>query len=193
MNKPFELNGSLQDAVANYSKSIARAAFTYLKNTADAEDITQEVFLALLEKQPHFESEEHLKAWLLRVAINKSKNALKSGWFTRTQPLFEALPALSPQENEVLSCVLSLDEKYRIPIHLFYYEGYSIEEIGKILRLNPATVGTRLARGRALLKKNDWKHRLKEQLLHCSQKNFVLFSHRQKFQFHRNRKNYLSI
>ena len=62
MNKPFELNGSLQDAVANYSKSIARAAFTYLKNTADAEDITQEVFLALLEKQPHFESEEHLKA-----------------------------------------------------------------------------------------------------------------------------------
>ena len=153
VNKPFELNGSLQDAVANYSKSIARAAFTYLKNTADAEDITQEVFLALLEKQPHFESEEHLKAWLLRVAINKSKNALKSGWFTRTQPLFEALPALSPQENEVLSCVISLDEKYRIPIHLFYYEGYSIEEIGKILRLNPATVGTRLARGRALLKK----------------------------------------
>lgn len=73
VNKPFELNGSLQDAVANYSKSIARAAFTYLKNTADAEDITQEVFLALLEKQPHFESEEHLKAWLLRVAINKSK------------------------------------------------------------------------------------------------------------------------
>ena len=64
---------SLQDAVANYSKSIARAAFTYLENTADAEDITQEVFLALLEKQPHFESEEHLKAWLLRVAINKSK------------------------------------------------------------------------------------------------------------------------
>lgn len=93
------------------------------ENTADAEDITQEVFLALLEKQPHFESEEHLKAWLLRVAINKSKNALKSGWFTRTQPLFEALPALSPQENEVLSCVLSLDEKYRIPIHLFIMKG----------------------------------------------------------------------
>lgn len=73
MNKPSELNGSLQDAVANYSKSIARAAFTYLKNAADAEDITQEVFLALLEKQPHFESEEHLKAWLLRVAINKKQ------------------------------------------------------------------------------------------------------------------------
>ena len=148
MNKPFELNGSLQDAVANYSKSIARAAFTYLKNTADAEDITQEVFLALLEKQPHFESEEHLKAWLLRVAINKSKNALKSGWFTRTQPLFEALPALSPQENEVLSCVLSLDEKYRIVLLLYYGEGFKIKEIAQILEMDENTVKTRLSRGR---------------------------------------------
>ena len=153
MNKPSELNGSLQDAVANYSKSIARAAFTYLKNAADAEDITQEVFLALLEKQPHFESEEHLKAWLLRVAINKSKNALKSGWFTRTQDNTSFSCGESAGSASNRGCVLSLDEKYRIPIHLFYYEGYSIEEIGKILRLNPATVGTRLARGRALLKK----------------------------------------
>lgn len=153
MKKPSELNGFLQDAVRNHSKTVARAAFAYLKNTADAEDITQEVFLALLEKRPAFENEEHLKAWLLRVAVNKSKNTLKSGWFSRTQPLYEALPDLSPEENETLSCVLSLDEKYRIPIHLFYYEGYSIEEIAGILHLKPATVGTRLARGRAMLKR----------------------------------------
>lgn len=152
MKKPYERNGFLTDAVCNFSSTVARAAFAYLKNTADAEDITQEVFLTLLEKRPSFENEEHLKAWLIRVAVNKSKNALKSSWFSRTQPLYEALPALSAEENETLSCVLSLDEKYRIPIHLFYYEGYSIEEIAGILHLKPATVGTRLARGRARLK-----------------------------------------
>lgn len=153
MKRPSELNGFVQNAVMRYSQTVARAAFAYLKNTADAEDITQEVFLTLLEKQPSFHSEAHLKAWLIRVAVNKSKNALKSGWFSRTQPLYETLPALSPEENETLSCVLSLDEKYRIPIHLFYYEGYSIEEIAAILHLKPATVGTRLSRGRAILKR----------------------------------------
>ncbi len=151
MKPPSELNGFFQAAVAQHSRAVARAAFAYLKSIEDAEDITQEVFLTLWEKHPSFETEDHLKAWLLRLAINKSKNLLKSGWRSKTEPLCEWLPALSSQENELLACVLSLDEKYRLPIHLFYYEGYSIQEIARILQIRPATAGTRLARGRALL------------------------------------------
>ena len=146
MKQPSELNGLLQDAVTQYAKSVTRAAFAYLKNIEDAQDVAQEVFLTLLEKHPSFESENHLKAWLLRVAVNKSRR------LHSTQPLCAELPALSPQENEVLACVLSLETKYRLPLHLFYYEGYSIREIAGILQLRPATVGTRLARGRALLR-----------------------------------------
>ena len=152
MNKPCELNGFVQTAVDKYSKTVVKTAFSYLKNTADAEDVMQEVFLSLMQKQPEIKSEEHLKAWLLRVTINKCKNHLKSGWFKNNNPLMEDLPYLSQEQNELLTAVLALDVKYRMPIHLFYYEGYSIKEIAEILDERVATIGTRLARGRIILK-----------------------------------------
>lgn len=119
---------------------------------ADAEEVTQEVFLSYLQKRPVFESAEHEKAWLIRTTINKSKNMLKTGWFKSRNPVPENLSYLPKEENEVLQAVLALDSKYRIPIHLHYYEGYSIQEIAVILRAKPATVGTWLARGRLLLR-----------------------------------------
>jgi RNA polymerase sigma-70 factor (ECF subfamily) len=152
MDKPCELNGFVQSAVCRFSNTVAKTAFSYVKNTADAEDITQEVFLSLLKKQPEFENEEHLKAWLIRVAINKCKNHLKSGWFKSVKPIPEDMPYLPQEQNELLSAVLSLDVKYRLPIHLYYYEGYSIKDIAKILEEKEATIGTRLARGRKVLK-----------------------------------------
>ena len=104
-------------------------------------------------------SEEYEKAWILRTAINKSKNHLKSGWVRRTVALGEAQEAIrsaqesdAKEENQVMEAVLSLPEKYRTPIHLFYYDGYSINEIAAILNKKPATVGTLLARGRNRLK-----------------------------------------
>ena len=142
----------MRRALDLYSQSLIKIAFAYLKNIADAEEVAQEVFLAYLQKRPVFESGEHEKAWLIRTAINKSKNMLKTGWFRSRNPVPENLSCLAREENEILQAVLALDKKYRIPIHLHYYEGYSIQEIAVIMQSKPATVGTWLARGRALLK-----------------------------------------
>ena len=152
MNKPCELNEFVQRAVNNYSQTIAKTSFSYLKNITDAEDITQEVFLALMKKQIEFENEDHLKAWLIRVAINKCKNHLKGSWFKSNNPIPEDISYLPQEQNELLLTILSLNIKYRLPIHLYYYEGYSINEIAEILEERPATIGTRLARGRKILK-----------------------------------------
>lgn len=151
-DRPYELNGFIQSAVKDYSRTIAKTAFSYLKNISDAEDITQEVFLALMQVKIEFENEDHLKAWLIRVAINKSKNLLKSSWFKKTDRIEDDISYLAPEENQLLSVLFKLDVKYRIPLHLYYYEGYSIKEIGEILKLPIGTVGTRLSRGRKLLK-----------------------------------------
>jgi len=153
MNRSYELNEFIQTAVTNHSHRVVKTAFSYLKNIADAEDITQEVFLTLMQKQTKFENEEHLKAWLIRVSINKCKNLLKGRRFRSNNSIPEDLSYLPTEQNELLSAVLSLDIKYRIPIHLYYYEGYSIKEIAGILEEPDATIGTRLARGRKILKK----------------------------------------
>lgn len=152
MYNSYELNESVRRALDQYSQSMIKIAFTYLKNIADAEEVAQDVFLAYLQKRPVFESSEHEKAWLIRTTINKSKNMLKTGWFKSRNPVPENLSYLPKEENEVLQAVLALDKKYRIPIHLHYYEGYSIQEIAAIMRTKSATVGTWLARGRLILK-----------------------------------------
>ncbi|RJX37117.1 sigma-70 family RNA polymerase sigma factor [Paenibacillus pinisoli] len=152
MYNSYELNESVRRALDQYSQSMIKIAFTYLKNIADAEEVAQDVFLAYLQKRPVFESSEHEKAWLIRTTINKSKNMLKTGWFKSRNPVPEDLSYLPKEENEVLQAVLALDKKYRIPIHLHYYEGYSIQEIAAIMRTKSATVGTWLARGRLILK-----------------------------------------
>ena len=142
-----------QEAVYKYSESILKVSFAYVKNTSDAEDIAQDVFLALFLSDKEFESEEHLKAWLIRTAINKSKNHLKRAWNSKRTEFPAQTAATAPEDTEVLSAVLSLEEKYRIPLHLFYYEGYSIKEIAGLLHKKPSTVGSCLARGREKLKK----------------------------------------
>ncbi|QHT59378.1 sigma-70 family RNA polymerase sigma factor [Paenibacillus lycopersici] len=147
-----ERNESVRKALELYAQSLIKIAFAYLKNTADAEEVAQDVFLAYLQKRPVFANREHEKAWLIRTTINKSKNMLKTGWFRSRNPVPEDLSYLPKEESDVLQAVLALDKKYRIPIHLHYYEGYSIQEIAAILQAKPATVGTWLARGRMILK-----------------------------------------
>lgn len=142
----------VQKAVEKYSRTVLKIAFTYTKNVPDAEDIAQDVFLALFREKKDFHSEEHLKAWLIRVTVNKSKNHVKSSWLAKRKEMPEDLSYLPKEHNDILQAVLSLDDKYRLPIHLFYYEGYSIEEIAQILKMPSATVGTRLRRGREQLK-----------------------------------------
>ncbi len=142
----------IEQTVKKYSSSMLKTAFSLLKSTADAEDAVQEAFIKLLTKAPEFENDEHQKAWLLRVTVNISKNMLKSAK-RKNLPLTEEIPYME-KSDDVLPYVLSLDEKYRVVIHLYYYENYSLKEIAEILSLPGATVGTRLARARKLLEKS---------------------------------------
>ncbi len=145
-------NEEIRRAVREYSPAILRLCFAYMKCRADAEDIAQEVFLAYMLKKPRFGAEAQKKAWLMRVAANKCKNFLKSGWRRCVTPLEKELDGVAEENRGLLEYVLNLDEKYRIPLHLHYYEGYSISEIAQLTNSKPATVGTWLARGRSLLK-----------------------------------------
>ena len=152
MNDSYELNEYVQNMVINYSPVIIKIAFTYVKNTADAQDIMQDVFLSFLRINPVFESPEHEKAWFIRVTINKSKNHIKSGWFVNTIPMTEDLSYMPEEERGVLEEVMKLDKKYRITIYLYYYEGYSIDEIAGLMQTKSSTIKTWLSRGRNILK-----------------------------------------
>lgn len=138
--------------VQTYSPMLLRVAFLYLKSTAEAEDIAQEVLLTYWQKKPTFPTEAARKSWLYKTAANRCKDHLRSHWFRKRSELTEDLSYLPPEESELLEAMLQLDAKYRIPLHLHYYEKYSLKEIGEILKLPPATVGTRLHRGKELLK-----------------------------------------
>ena len=147
-----QLQQRIRDCITDHSHGMLRLAYAYLRNTQDAEDIVQDVFLSYFKSAPAFVSGEHEKAWLLRATINRCKNMLKSGWHNSRNPLPTGLESLESGDSELLTEVLALDEKYRLPIHLHYYEGYAIKEIADILGEKPATIGTRLARGRELIK-----------------------------------------
>lgn len=138
--------------IEKHTDTIIRICFSYMKNINDAEDLTQEVFVKLMEKGPLFESDEHEKAWIIRVAINLCKNRLKTAWFRKTVSLDEVNFNFTSKENEVLSAVHKLPEKYRVVILLYYFEGYSISEIASILGERESTIGSKLFRARKLLK-----------------------------------------
>lgn len=148
----YSLTGDeyIEKAVKTYSESMLKAAYSLLGSVPDAEDAVQDAFVKYIQKAPDFKDADHEKAWLLRVTINISKNMLKSKG-RKNLPVYEDIP-YEQNNNEVLQCVLSLEEKYRTIIHLYYYEDYSIKEIASILSLPRATVGTRLSRGRNILK-----------------------------------------
>ena len=137
-----------------YADAILRLSYTYLKNTQDAQDVCQNVFVKLLTEPRSFESPAHERAYVLRMASNACKDILKSPWRQRTRPLEDGfqIPAPEAEDGSVLSAVNPLPPHYRAVIHLYYYEGYQAAEIGEILGMPTATVHTRLARGRAKLK-----------------------------------------
>lgn len=144
-----------------YKNTVYSVIFNYVQNTEDAADLLQEVFIKLFATKDNFQSDEHMKAWLIRVSINLCKNHLRSIKTRKIVPLEEDIPFFDQREdNELLKVVLTLPEKYRIPIHLFYYESYSIKEIGNILDMPEATVKIRLKRAREklgkILNKEDW-------------------------------------
>lgn len=139
-----------------YIDTVYRVAFNYIKSSADAEDITQNVFLKLLQEKRTFYSDDHVKNWLIRVTVNECKNLVRSRWW-KTQPYEEYAASLTfdnPAQSDLFHAVMALPRKYRIPIYLHYYEGYSTQEIGKVLKLPKNTICTQLKRGRELLRES---------------------------------------
>ena len=132
---------------------VYRLAFARTGNRSDAEDLYQEVFLRYLTRTPAFTSEEHRKAWLLRVAVNCANRFHAAPWRKRTEPLSEALSVPAPEGEDRWEEMRRLPEKDRTVLHLYYYEDMTTEEIAQMLDRNPATVRSQLLRARAKLKK----------------------------------------
>ena len=150
-----------KEVIEQYSDMVYRLAFSMMKNKYDADDIHQEVFVQYISKRPVCESEEHRKAWLLRVTVNLCKNWWKSAWYRKVTGVFEEVP-LSQEDRisqleiqyPVIEQVKKLPQKYRVVIHLFYYEEMTVEEIANVLELTPSNVKVRLTRARQKLK--EW-------------------------------------
>lgn len=153
----------IQKLIEQYQNNLYAIAINVCKNAEDAEDVVQDTFIQYYTIKKDFESEQHIRAWLIRVAINKSKNMNHTFWRRNKLSLEDYMDTLTfdtPESEDIFETVMKLPEKYRIVIHLFYYEDYSIQEIADILKLSVSNVKVRLSRGRSLLKetlKEEWE------------------------------------
>ena len=155
---------TVQQLIERYQNSLYAAAFNTCQNQMDAEDVVQETFVQYYTSRKEFESEQHIRAWLLRVVINKARNINRTFWKKNKCSLedyIETLTFPNSQSRDLFEEVMKLPDKYRIVIHLFYYEDYSVREIADILKLSESNVKVRLSRGRALLRdslKEEWEN-----------------------------------
>ena len=139
--------------VQDHTDMVFRIALNYTRNPTDAEDISQNVFFRLYKANTDFDSREHIRNWLIRVTVNECKRWLGAPW-RQTVSLEDYAATLSAtaEDRAVLRAVLDLPRKYRMPIYLHYYEGYSAQQIADILKIPKGTVCTNLSRGRKMLK-----------------------------------------
>ena len=150
------------EAYRAYADRVFAAAFSVCGNRDDADDVTQDVFLRYQTAGQDYTDEKHLKAWLLRVAINRAKDLTTSFWHRHKvswEDYMDELEFEEPADGSLFEAVMRLPEKYRTVIHLFYYEDYSVREIADLLKHGEGTVKSQLSRGRALLKSQlaeDW-------------------------------------
>lgn len=139
-----------------YIDTVFRVAFNYIKSSTDADDITQNVFLKLFQEKRDFESEEHVRSWLIRVAVNECKNLVHTRWWRHEsyEDHAQNLVFDKPEHSDLFYAVMELPKRYRLPIYLYYYEEYSTQEIAEILNVPKNTVCTQLKRGRELLRES---------------------------------------
>lgn len=139
--------------IHKYHSTVYHLAYSYLKNPDDAEDIVQETFLRLYLSNNKFDTDENVKAWLIRVAINLSKDMLKSSWLRGRTELDRDIPEEEKTDDTISEIIEKLKPEYRAVILLFYYEGYSVKEIAEINEISVSAATTRLSRARKQLKK----------------------------------------
>lgn len=160
----------LQEKINAYSDMLYRIAFLQLRNNQDAEDVVQETFYQFVKCRKAFETEEHEKAWLIKVTLNGCRKIWRSAWYRHrdVMPEYETAEKAAgtaddgmeesilqrERNREIMEAVMKLPRKYREVIHLFYFQQMSIKEIGLITRRKESTVTSQLTRGRELLKKN---------------------------------------
>lgn len=149
--------------VRNYMDVIYRVAVNGCKNPEDAQDVVQNTFMKLLESELEFGDEEHIRKWLIRVAVNECKSLWRTFWRRNVSSLeeMETEPVFSAEEkSDLYYAVQKLPARYRVVVHLYYYEDYSVREIADILKVKETTIQTRLMRARSKLKeqlKGAWK------------------------------------
>ncbi len=141
----------LEQVMGIYGQAVYRLAYSQTRSIADAEDIYQDVFLRYFQKRPRFETEEHRRAWLLRVTINRARTLFASAWFRKTVPLSDCEAFTQPQEQVLDEALRKLPQKDRTVLHLFYYEELSTREIARVLKAKESTVRTQLTRSRRKL------------------------------------------
>lgn len=155
---------TIEETVEKYKDRLFAVALNVTRNPDDADDAVQEAFISYYKNVTDFESESHIKAWLIRVTVNKAKDISSSFWKRHSQSLEEYKETLTfeqPEDSGLFDAVMALPDKYRVAIHLYYYEEYSIKEISEILNEKETTVKSHLSRGRMLLKeklKEEWNN-----------------------------------
>lgn len=144
----------LERYVRLYKQSVCATAMCIVKNISDADDVTQDVFLRLYTYEGSFAGDEHVRAWLLRCTVNRSRDILRSHWYKFSRPLSSAenVPH-TDKTDDMLPLIMKLSRKSRFTMYLHYYEGYTVSEIAEMSGLSESAVKSRLARGREQLKK----------------------------------------
>ena len=146
---------SVEEAFRRYGDRVFSAAFSICQNREDADDVVQDTFLKYHAKDMQYADEYHLKDWLLRVAINRDRDLVGAFWRRNRvswEDYMDQLEFVQPEDRSLFEAVMRLPDKYRIVIHLYYYEEYAVEEIANTLHRSRGTVKSQLSRGRALLK-----------------------------------------
>lgn len=147
-------NELIKEMLDKYSDMVYRIALTRCRNKESAEDVYQTVFLRYSEKMPKFESEEHSKAWFIRVTINLTKDENTSAWNNKIVALDDSIKFEDKEISDLFIDICKLPQNYKTVIYLMYYEGYKVKEISNMLEASEGTIKTWLYRAREILKEN---------------------------------------
>lgn len=156
------MRADTQELIEEHKDHLFAVAFNVCRTVADAEDVVQDAFIAYHTSSKDFEDEEHIKAWLLRVTVNKAVSVTRQLWRRKSVPLDDYMDTLAfedPQAESLFAEVMRLPQKQRVAVHLFYYEDLSVREVAQVLKISEGAVKTRLSRGRKQLKralKEEW-------------------------------------